>query len=197
MLVFQNFGMSIATQEFPDSYVNPRGIPRVEFVENVEGMLKTRGLTADNILRQLQEQYSKYKLMDHKLTQNKGQLSARVPEIQKTLETVHFLKRKLQEESASFETHYGLTDSVFCAAEVPPQNTVHLWLGANVMVEYTHDEAIALLEKNLAAAKRNLENTIEDLAWLRDQQVILEVNTARVYNYDVVKRREEKEKGQQ
>ena len=183
--------MSLATQEFPEAYINPRGIPRVEFVENVETLLKNRGVTADTMLRQFQEQYSKYKLMDHKLSQNKSQLSSRVPEIQKTLETVRFLKRRLEEEGAAIDTHYGLTDSVFCAAQVPPQRTVHLWLGANVMVEYPFDEAVALLEKNLSAAKRNLESTTEDLAWLRDQQVILEVNTARVYNYDVVKRRGE------
>lgn len=173
--------------------MNPRGIPRVTFVENVEQLIKSRGVTAETILKQFQEQYSKYKLMEHKLSQNRTHLQSKLPEIQKTMETLSFLRKKLDEEASGFVTNYGITDSVFCEAQVSPQKTVHLWLGANVMVEYTFDEALALLEKNLAAAKLNLENTLEDLAWLRDQQVILEVNTARVYNYDVVKRREEKD----
>jgi prefoldin subunit 5 len=183
--------MLAATQEFPSTYVNPRGIPRVPFVEEVGEFIKTKGLTAETIIRQFQEQYSKCKLMEHKLSQNRSQLAGKIPEILKTMETVQFLKKKLEETQEGFVTHYGLTESVFVEADVEPQNTVHLWLGANVMVEYTFDEALTLLEKNLAAAKLNLDNTNEDLAWLRDQSTILEVSTARVYNYDVTTRREQ------
>ena len=184
-----------ATAEFSDEYVNPRGIPRVTFIEDVEQTVKSRGVTAETILKQFQEQYSKYKLMEHKLTQNKQLLTRKLPEITKIIETVTFIKSKLTEDNEEgFTTNFALTDSVFCEGRVTKQQTVHLWLGANVMVEYTFDEALAVLGKNLSAAKVNLENTVEDLAWLRDQQVICEVNTARVYNYDVVKRREEKEK---
>eukprot|EP00331_Platyophrya_macrostoma_P009325 CAMPEP_0176428084 /NCGR_PEP_ID=MMETSP0127-20121128/12950_1 /TAXON_ID=938130 /ORGANISM="Platyophrya macrostoma, Strain WH" /LENGTH=191 /DNA_ID=CAMNT_0017809721 /DNA_START=32 /DNA_END=607 /DNA_ORIENTATION=+ len=189
--------LTLTTKEFPETYVNPRGIPRVAFVDSVEQYVKSRGITVESILKQFQEQHSKYKLMEHKLAQNRSHLASKIPEITKTTETLQFLRKKLAEEDSGFKTNYGLTESVFCEAEVTPQKTVHLWLGASVMVEYTFDEAIALLGKNLAAAKKNLESTVEDLAWLSDQLVILEVNTARVYNYDVVKRREEKEKGSQ
>jgi len=180
---------SSAAQEFDPNYVNPRGIPRVMFIENVGEFVKTKGTTVDTILRQFQEQYSKYKLMDHKLSQNKSQLAAKIPEISKTIDTVTFLNAKLVVEAFALTTHFGLTETCFAEATVSPQGTLHLWLGANVLVEYTFQEAQALLEKNLAAAKLNLSNTIEDLAWLRDQQTILEVNTARVYNFDVEQRR--------
>jgi hypothetical protein len=59
------------------------------------------------------------------------------------------------------------------------------------MVEYSIVEAKALLQKNLAAATANMATTVEDLSWLRDQEIIVEVNTSRVYNWDVVRRREE------
>lgn len=182
---------TLTTKEFAEDYVNPRGIPRVVFVENVEAYVKAKGLTVETILKQFQEQHSKYKLMEHKLSQNKTHLASKIPEITKTVDTLTFLRKKLDEEDTGFTTNYGLTDSVFCEATVTPQKTVHLWLGASVMVEYTFDEALALLQKNLSAAKQNLESTQEDLAWLSDQQVVLEVNTARVYNFDVVKRRED------
>ena len=183
------------TRSFAEDYVNPRGIPRVQFIEDVAEYVKAKAMTVDTILQQFQELHSKYKLMETKLSQSKSVLSSKLPEIRKTLDTVNFLKKQ-KEETAEFDTHFGLTDSVFCEANVPPPETVHLWLGANVMVEFTLDEATAMLNKNYASASKNLETTLEDLAWLKDQVVILQVNISRVYNYDVIRRRAEKEKEQ-
>eukprot|EP00744_Colponema_vietnamica_P016024 GILI01022461.1.p1 GENE.GILI01022461.1~~GILI01022461.1.p1 ORF type:complete len:191 (-),score=58.38 GILI01022461.1:129-701(-) len=178
-----------ATKEFADDYVSPRKIPRVIFIDNVAEVIKARGITPETMLRQMQEQLSKYRLMDTKLTQSKSMLNAKIPEILKTMDTVKFLKQKLNDEAEAIETSFGLTDSVFCTAKCKAQKTVHLWLGANVMCEYSHEEAIEMLDTNLVAAKANLANTLEDLAWLKDQQTILEVNVARVYNFDVESRR--------
>ena len=50
-----------------------------------------------------------------------------------------------------------LTDAIWAKAKIPKGNqSVHLWLGANIMVEYTFDEAKALLNKNLENAVMNL-----------------------------------------
>lgn len=176
---------------FKEDYVNPRGIPKVDFVENIAELVKASGDSAENILKRFSEQYSKYKLAEHRLIRTIASLESKLPEIRKTIQTVKFLKAELVEKEGSegFDTNYGLTESVFCQAHVPRQNTVHLWLGSNVMVEYTFDEAAALLERNLASATENLSRTQEDLAWLQEQQTILEVNTSRVYNYDVVEKR--------
>uniref|UniRef100_A0A3B4X6L1 Prefoldin subunit 3 n=1 Tax=Seriola lalandi dorsalis TaxID=1841481 RepID=A0A3B4X6L1_SERLL len=62
---------------------------------------------------------------------------------------------------------------------------------ANVMLEYDIDEAQALLEKNLSTASRNLETLVDDLDFLRDQFTTVEVNMARVYNWDVKRRSKE------
>ena len=53
------------------------------------------------------------------------------------------------------------------------------------MLTYPLQEAIDLLEGKLAAAKKTLEETIEDLEWLREQVTVMEVNFARVHNWDV------------
>jgi len=58
------------------------------------------------------------------------------------------------------------------------------------MLEYPLDEAVELLTNKLGAAERNVKGIIEDLEFLREQITIMEVNTARVYNYDVRRRRE-------
>lgn len=59
------------------------------------------------------------------------------------------------------------------------------------MLEYPLDEAVELLTTKLEGAERNLKGIIEDLEFLREQITVMEVNTARVYNYDVRRRREQ------
>ena len=61
------------------------------------------------------------------------------------------------------------------------------------MLSYTQDEAIELLSSKLSAAKQSLTNTVEDLEFLREQVTIMEVNTARCYNWDVKRRREKRD----
>jgi hypothetical protein len=51
---------------------------------------------------------------------------------------------------------------------------------------YPLEEAITLLSGKLVAAKRNLEETIEDLEWLREQSTVMEVNFARVHNVSLL-----------
>ncbi len=58
------------------------------------------------------------------------------------------------------------------------------------MLSYPLDEAEALLGHKLAGASTNLANVTEDLSWLRDQITVTEVNIARVYNWDVKRRRD-------
>ena len=51
------------------------------------------------------------------------------------------------------------------------------------MVEYTYDEAIALLNKNLSNARENINTYINDLEYLKEQITTLEVNLARAEKY--------------
>ncbi len=69
---------------------------------------------------------------------------------------------------------------------------VNLWLGANVMLEYTYDEAIELLSSKEKKAKKDLAATTEDLAMVRNQIITAEVNISRIYNWDVRKKRKER-----
>ena len=47
---------------------------------------------------------------------------------------------------------------------------------ANVMMEYSIDEALSLLTKNLASAKKMLSQVQEDLNFVRDQTTTTEVS---------------------
>eukprot|EP01138_Halocafeteria_seosinensis_P014832 gb/GECG01015142.1/.p1 GENE.gb/GECG01015142.1/~~gb/GECG01015142.1/.p1 ORF type:complete len:100 (+),score=24.07 gb/GECG01015142.1/:1-300(+) len=65
---------------------------------------------------------------------------------------------------------------------------------ANVMVEYNYDEAVELLERNQQVAQKKLKEIKEDLDFLRDNKITAEVNIARIFNYDVKLRKEQKQK---
>jgi prefoldin subunit 5 len=80
----------------------------------------------------------------HLVQQQKG-LLVKIPDISNALQALHHLMRK--EEAVS--CHFELADSVFANATIKKENTVLLWLGANVMLEYNYEEADGLLQKNL------------------------------------------------
>lgn len=61
------------------------------------------------------------------------------------------------------------------------------------MLSYPLPAAYDLLSSKLNAAQTSLKNVKEDLDWLRDQITVTEVNVARVYNWDVKRRRERRE----
>jgi len=121
-------------------------------------------------------------------------LREKLPDIQKTLDTVRFLATR-KPDSTPLETTFELNDTLYAKALVPPTNEVYLWLGANVMLAYPIPEAEELLETRLKAAQESLDNCEEDLDFLREQITTLEVATARVYNWDVAMRRKEKAEG--
>ena len=70
---------------------------------------------------------------------------------------------------------------------------MYLWLGANVMLSYPLKEAEELLEGKLGAAKVSLGQAEEDAEFARAQITTLEVNTARLYNWEVTLKRRERE----
>lgn len=106
----------------------------------------------------------------------------------------------IQESDEPIETTYELNDTLYARAKLDPVDKVHLWLGvregceerlrqANVMLSYDIDEAIEMLRDKLEVAKKNMDAANEDLGFLRDQITTMEVNTARVHNWDVKRRR--------
>ncbi|KAF2399927.1 Prefoldin, subunit 3 [Trichodelitschia bisporula] len=173
-----------------DTPANPRGIPFAPFVDKVEDYVSGRE-EVEGTLKSFQEMISKYQFMQANTEQRAEGLRAKIPDIQKTLDTVRFLKTR-KPDSDALETTFELNDTLYAKALVPPTDEVYLWLGANVMLAYPMQEAESLLESKHAAAQQSLRNCEEDLDFLREQITTLEVATARVYNWDVAQRRKEK-----
>lgn len=168
---------------------NPRGIPEAKFLENIDEYLnKATATEADvnNFLTELQMRLDQYKYMQESKTTSLASLNQKIPDIENTLETCKFLAKR--EEPV--EVDYQLNDTIYASAAVDQTANVNLWLGAGVMLEYPLEEAIAMLEDRLEKTLDNKRITIEDLDYLRANITTMEVNTARVFNWDVQRRKE-------
>ncbi|KAF7912181.1 uncharacterized protein EAE97_009527 [Botrytis byssoidea] len=169
---------------------NERGIPYAPFVDRVEDYVTTRA-DVEPTLKRFQEMISKYQFMEVNQQKRIAGLKINMPDIQKTLDTVRFLKTR-KEGADPIQATFELNDTLYAKANIPATEEVYLWLGANVMLAYPIDEAEELLSNRLAAAKQSFANCEEDLDFLREQITTMEVATARVYNWDVTMKRKEK-----
>jgi len=70
---------------------NPRGIPYAPFVDKVEDYVATRA-DVEPTLRGFQEMIAKYQFMEQNLQRRVAGLKDKMPDIQKTLDTVQFLQ---------------------------------------------------------------------------------------------------------
>ncbi|KAG7714294.1 hypothetical protein KL949_004546 [Ogataea haglerorum] len=109
-------------------------------------------------------------------------LNTKIPDIKKTLDMCRFLKNRKEHDEETVDVNYELNDTVYSTAEINVKelDSVSLWLGADIMMEYPIDEAIEMLEKRLQGALDNKAVTMEDLEYLRSNITTMEVNTARV-----------------
>ncbi|CAN6343332.1 unnamed protein product, partial [Urochloa humidicola] len=106
---------------------------------------------------------------------------AKIPDIEKCLDIVAALQAK-KDLGEALIADFELSEGIYSRAKIEDTDSVCLWLGANVMLEYS-------CNKNLENAKASLEVLVADLQFLRDQQTITQVTIARVFNWDVHQRR--------
>lgn len=165
-----------------------RGIPAAQFVEDVETYLSQAGLDISSALSFLQERLQQYKLVEMKLLAQQRDLQGKIPDIEKCLDIVATLQAKKGTGEALI-ADFEVSEGIYSKARVEDTDSVCLWLGANVMLEYSCEEATTLLKMNLDNAKASLEVLVTDLQFLRDQVTITQVTIARVYNWDVHQRR--------
>jgi prefoldin subunit 5 len=164
---------------------NTRKIPKVLFIDNTEAWVEK--YSDDALFAQMNELYQKYKYMESNLVRARMNLKVKLPDIKRTLEMVCMLKAKHESEDKSMNTNFLLADNIWAKAKIPnTTGNVGLWLGANVMVEYTYIEAVKLLGANLANAEAKIKETEADLDFLKDQLTTTEVNLARIYNQGVL-----------
>lgn len=133
-----------------------------------------------------------YKYMELSKKQQLADLNTKIPDIEKNLEVIaHIEQTKEDEEANTIEANYELDSTLYTKAVIESEklDSVYLWLGAEVMLEYPLDEAVELLNVRLKNNKEQLATVKEDLEFLRENITTMEVNTARLYNWDVERRK--------
>ena len=168
-----------------------RGIPAAAFVKDVQGFLVQYDGNPGTCLTALQEKLQQYKLAEMKLLGQKRDLLAKIPDMRKCLQIVELMMEKKGSEEP-MKMDFEVAEGIYAQADFQNTETVCLWLGANVMLEYECEEARDLLTRNLETANKSLKSIVEDLHFLRDQMTITEVTIARVYNWDVHQRRKQR-----
>lgn len=106
-------------------------------------------------------------------------MQSKLEDLMKSIAAIEGI-RSNSESTFQFE----LNDTLYAKARPssPTLETVHLWLGANVMLSYPVEEGVTLLRSKKHEAEEIVKKCEDDLLYLRDQITTMEVNTARVYN---------------
>ncbi|WLF79942.1 hypothetical protein PVL30_003708 [Lodderomyces elongisporus] len=191
---------------------NPRGIPEAPFIEKVDDIVKDPENDFQPLMSQFQQRLQQYKYMELSKQQQLADLNIKIPDIEKNLEVIAQLKESAKDDAKDSDNdedeedgesgknseltiNYELNDTLYSKATVDLKklDSVCLWLGAEVMLEYKLDDAISLLKDRLEKSNGQRDIVEEDLEFLRENITTMEVNTARLYNWDVERRKKEKE----
>lgn len=142
-------------------------------------------------MKLFQDRLQQYKYMEISKKQQLADLKIKIPDIEKNLQIIDFIQQKKENDDPLIETNYELNDTLYTKAEIDSESlkSVYLWLGADVMLEYPIPEAIDLLTEKLKSNNTSLALVKEDLDFLKENITTMEVNTARLYNWDVERRK--------
>eukprot|EP00271_Cylindrocystis_brebissonii_P020631 TRINITY_DN6917_c0_g1_i2.p1 TRINITY_DN6917_c0_g1~~TRINITY_DN6917_c0_g1_i2.p1 ORF type:complete len:172 (+),score=33.07 TRINITY_DN6917_c0_g1_i2:178-693(+) len=152
------------------------GVQPAPFIEDVEEFLD--GRDTDTALRSLNERLQQYKIREMRLLAQRRDYQLKLPDIRKCLAIVETLQRK-QGTGLETKVDFEVTEGIYTQAVLKDDTTsVYLWLGANVMLEYSFEEAQELLAANASTAEKGLQGVISDTQFLRDMVNITEVTSS-------------------
>lgn len=186
--------ISIILTQLRPKKTNPRGIPEAPFIEKVETVIKDPETEFDSTMSMFQQRLQQYKYMETSKRQQLADLQIKIPDIEKNLDVIKHIKQSKEQGDTKMVTNYELNDTLYSKATVDIENlnSVYLWLGAEVMLEYNLEDATELLNERLKKNQEQLQIVKEDLEFLKENITTMEVNTARLYNWDVERRKKAK-----
>ena len=186
--------ISIILTQLRPKKTNPRGIPEASFIEQVETVIKYPETQFDSTMSMFQQRLQQYKYMETSKRQQLADLQIKIPDIEKNLDVIKHIKQSKEQGDTKMVTNYELNDTLYSKATVDIENlnSVYLWLGAEVMLEYNLEDATELLNERLKKNQEQLQIVKEDLEFLKENITTMEVNTARLYNWDVERRKKAK-----
>ena len=160
-----------------------------QFISDVDQYMQ--GQVFEDKILELQEALRLYKQREQQLLVRKARLRSRLPEIKMALESVLALLEQKDSDDVVY-ADFELAEHIYAKAALQHVETVNIWLGANVMVEYPLEEAKQLLQQKLDECQQGLKEAEVDMHSTKDSITITEVSIARVFNWDVERRRTQK-----
>ncbi|KAI3386004.1 hypothetical protein SNEBB_009324 [Seison nebaliae] len=192
--------LTIPPEKDADGIPKHQGIPKSIFIEDVAAFLKKEEMEADGVLILYQKLYQKYKIMQESIRKRRAQLRDQLPDFLSSVKMIEHLMLKRNEdrsdrssgdyEKKPLKTRFTLSSNVFVDGEIEDYENLGIWLGCNIMVEHTLDEAHAMIKVNIEKIEKGLGEVTKTEDYIREQINTTEVNMARFYNYVVIQKRE-------
>ena len=158
------------------------------FIADPETVVRSSTDGARSIIQLLDSQIKYRRVLEQRLVQRQESLRAKLQELDEALTAVQLLRDHGDEHAPQLppvlQARFEVCEGVYVKARIgrQPHRTVHLWLGAKAMVEFTLDEAVVLLEKNRATADTSQAEVEKNMAQVRTEMVTAEVNLSRLHN---------------
>eukprot|EP01055_Gregarina_sp_Pseudo9_P005276 Gregarina_sp_Pseudo_9__5275@NODE_605_length_2500_cov_26_380333_g571_i0_p3_GENE_NODE_605_length_2500_cov_26_380333_g571_i0NODE_605_length_2500_cov_26_380333_g571_i0_p3_ORF_typecomplete_len179_score36_83Prefoldin/PF02996_17/6_3e03Prefoldin/PF02996_17/1_2e23Prefoldin_2/PF01920_20/4_6e03Prefoldin_2/PF01920_20/0_00011OEP/PF02321_18/0_0045OEP/PF02321_18/2e03Serine_rich/PF08824_10/0_09Serine_rich/PF08824_10/1_8e02MAD/PF05557_13/0_026KASH_CCD/PF14662_6/0_5KASH_CCD/PF14662_6/38YabA/PF06156_13/11YabA/PF06 len=162
-----------------------RKIPKAKFFEDISEVLDNKVENAEPVAKAYRELLGKYQLMTASLIEQHQQMKLRLQSLEEAKETVDAAKKRLESGDSSAEVLFKASDCLYARAQVTDPSKIMLWLGSNTLMEYSPEEATAVLTKNIGATERNIEEMARDIRYLREQITVVEVANTRLHNWFV------------
>jgi len=114
--------------------------------------------------------------MEAQIHKHSESIKSKMPDIEKALESIEYLEKKYKDKTKTINVDYMVSSNLFSKAEINVTDKVCLWLGADILCEYTFSEANQLLNKNRDNASISLKTNESDLDFIKDQITTCEVS---------------------
>jgi prefoldin subunit 5 len=160
----------------------PLGIPKADFIEDIAAAAPTTD-AVKKLFEDKQEILTKYRLLERHLIEKSQNLKRMRPDIAENLKAVRKLSSPTYQQP--LVTYFQISDGLYGKARLKNDQTVSLWLGANLMVEHTFAEADELLTTKLDGIDKEIASIDANLVFLRDQIITTEVTVSRLTNHFV------------
>ena len=167
-------------------------IPIVQFHEQVTKYFDN-GSSPESAVMKYREMAQKYKIYESSIEQKLARLILKINEINSNLDALAVLGKLDGQGDEPIEVDYEVGDTLYAKAVIQNTQKVHLWIGANTLMEFGLEEAGLYLNKKLEEAAKAKDLLEKDMKVLKEQITTCEVTTARIYNHIIAinKKRDE------
>ena len=148
-------------------------------------------------MKKYDDMSKRYTVYERNMLENKKTLLEKETETEEAIAAIEQLQGRAatatETDGDGVETMYEIANNVYGHASIELNGKVCLWLGADVMVEYTYDEALTILKETMTTIEENKGQLEEALAFVKKQLTVCEVSLARLHNYGVQEKKKKKQ----